>query len=79
MTNLTPKRKSYADPSIVFVGSVVGLTKQNIQGQICDGNPCTGNWYFAFLKEGEPEPEPHPGHDPNMPHKNPNPEGRPST
>lgn len=44
MRHLSSKLRSYADPSIVFIGSVVGLTKQNIQGQLCEviRAPATG-------------------------------------
>ena len=60
----------YAKPSIVHLGSVTALTKQNFQGQLCDGTPCTGNWYYT-KKVADAVPH---DHDPSKPLHNTDPE-----
>jgi hypothetical protein len=42
---------SYRGGSIVRLGSALELTKLNINGDICDDNPCTGNYRYFYEHE----------------------------
>ena len=64
------KKNTYREPSIVHLGTADELIKLNINGDICDGTPCTGNYrYFYAAEKGKSlgEIAPDHVHDPQKP------------
>ena len=64
------RRDTYDEPAIVLMGSVEKLTRKFNQNDICDQNPCTGNWRnFTDQEKGKAlsEIQPDHEHDPKKP------------
>jgi len=67
-------KQPYREPAVVHLGGAEELIKLGINGDICDDNPCTGNWRYFYASEKDLAPEdikPDHPHDPSKPLLNP--------
>ena len=63
-------KQTYRKPTVVHLGGAEELIKLGINGDICDGTPCTGNYRYFYANEQGLKPEeikPDHDHDPAKP------------